>query len=151
MSRVKEPIEPEKLIAWFRDDKPDFAPGKGYLYNNSAYFLAGEIVAKVSGKPLGTYLRETFFEPLEMKDTGVYVNSSAPAGMALGYSFVNGKLEPALNWDMSWAGGAGALYSTVGDLFRWNEALFGGKVVNEASFKAATTPVELPPKVDGAS
>ena len=151
MSRVKEPIEPEKLIAWFRDDKPDFAPGKGYLYNNSAYFLAGEIVAKVSGKPLGTYLRETFFEPLEMKDTGVYVNSSAPAGMALGYSFVNGKLEPALNWDMSWAGGAGALYSTVGDLFRWNEALFGGKVVNEASFKAATTPVELPPNVDGAS
>ena len=42
------------------------------------------------------------------------------------------KLAPALDWDMSWAGGAGALYSTVGDLFRWNEALFGGRVVNEA-------------------
>jgi hypothetical protein len=50
---------------------------------------------------------------------------------------------------MSWAGGAGALYSTVGDLFRWNEALFGGRVVSEASFKAMTTPVELPAKLDG--
>ena len=50
---------------------------------------------------------------------------------------------------MTWAGGAGALYSTVGDLFRWNEALFDGRVVNEASLKAATTPVELPPTVDG--
>jgi CubicO group peptidase (beta-lactamase class C family) len=49
---------------------------------------------------------------------------------------------------MSWAGGAGALYSTVGDLFRWNEALFNGHVVNEASFKAATTPVEFPEEVD---
>jgi hypothetical protein len=50
---------------------------------------------------------------------------------------------------MSWAGGAGALYSTVGDLFRWNEALFGGRVLNEATFKAAITPVTLPPDVDG--
>lgn len=149
LTRLKEPIEPAKLIEWFRDDKADFAPGKGFAYNNSAYFLAGEVVAKVSGKPFGTYLRETFFEPLEMKDTGIFVNSSAPPGMALGYSFANGKLESALDWDMSWAGGAGAIYSTVGDLFRWNEALFGGKVLNEASFKAATTPVVLPPNVSG--
>ena len=69
--------------------------------------------------------------------------------MATGYSFADGKLTPALDWDMSWAGGAGALYSTVGDLFRWNEALFGGRVLNETSFKAATTPVTLPPGVDG--
>ena len=50
---------------------------------------------------------------------------------------------------MSWAGGAGALYSTVGDLFRWNEALFGGKILKPASFKAMTTPLQLPPNVDG--
>jgi hypothetical protein len=84
-----------------------------------------------------------------MKDTGIYVNTAPPPGMAYGYSFADGKFSPALDWDMSWAGGAGALYSTVGDLFRWNEALFGGRVVNETSFKAATTPVELPANVDG--
>jgi CubicO group peptidase (beta-lactamase class C family) len=149
MSRVTQPIEPEKLIAWFQNDPPDFAPGTGFHYNNSAYFLLGELVAKVSGKPLGDYLRETFFEPLEMNDTGIYVNSAPPPGMAVGYSFAEGKFTPALDWDMSWAGGAGALYSTVGDLFRWNEALFGGRVLNEASFQAATTPVELPANVDG--
>jgi CubicO group peptidase (beta-lactamase class C family) len=154
-SRVSKPIEPAKLIAWFQDDPQDFAPGEGFHYNNSAYFLLGEMVAKVSGKPLGEYLREAFFEPLGMKNTGIYVNSAPPPGMARGYSFVEGepssseKFVPALDWDMSWAGGAGALYSTVGDLFRWNEALFGGRVVNEASFKAATTPVELPANVDG--
>jgi CubicO group peptidase (beta-lactamase class C family) len=62
---------------------------------------------------------------------------------------MNGKIAPALDWDMSWAGGAGSLYSTVGDLFRWNEAFFGGRVVNETSFKAATTPVQLPSDADG--
>jgi CubicO group peptidase (beta-lactamase class C family) len=149
MLRVMKPIEPGKLIEWFRDDPPDFAPGKGFHYNNSAYFLLGEIVAQVGAKPYGDYLRDTFFEPLGLKDTGVFVNAEPPASMAIGYSFADGKSQPAIDWDMSWAGGAGALYSTVGDLFRWNEALFAGKVVSESSLKAATTPVELPADVDG--
>ena len=139
----------EKLIASFKDDAPDFAPGSGFHYNNSAYFLLGEIVRKVSGKTLGDYLHETFFAPLGMKDTGMYGNATPPPGVAKGYSFADGKCGPALDWDMSWAGGAGALFSTVGDLFRWNEALFGGRVVNAESFMAATTPVELPAGVDG--
>jgi CubicO group peptidase (beta-lactamase class C family) len=151
MARVAQPIAPADLIAWFRNDPADFAPGAGFLYNNSAYFLAGEIVAKVSGQSLDAYLRATFFDPLGMKDTGVFVNSVPPPGIARGYSMSAGKVTPALDWDMSWAGGAGALYSTVGDLYRWNEALFGGKVVNEASFKRMTAPVELPPGVDGMS
>jgi CubicO group peptidase (beta-lactamase class C family) len=149
IGRVKEPIKPAELIAWFQNDKPDFAPGEGFHYNNSAYFLLGEIVAKVSGKSFAEHLKETFFDPLEMANTGIYVNSAAPEGMAHSYSFANEKFEPALDWDMSWAGGAGAIYSTVGDLFRWNEALFGGRVLSDASLKAATTPVELPPNVDG--
>ena len=149
LGRVAKAIEPGKLIAWFQDDPPDFAPGAGFHYNNSAYFLLGEIVAKVSGKPFADHLRETFFDPLGMKDTGIFVNSKPPSRMASGYSFNDGKFGPALDWDMSWAGGAGALYSTVGDLFRWNEALFGGRVVNAEWFKAATTPVVLPANVDG--
>jgi CubicO group peptidase (beta-lactamase class C family) len=148
-SRVTKPIAPVELILWFKDDEPDFAAGAGFHYNNSAYFLLGELVAKVSGKPLGDYLREAFFEPLAMGDTGIFVNASPPPNMARGYSFTSDKCEPALDWDMSWAGGAGALYSTVGDLYRWNEALFGGKVLSEASLRAAMTPVELPANADG--
>ena len=149
ITRVTKPIEPAKLIDWFRGDSTDFSPGAGFHYNNSAYFLLGELVAKISGKPYGDFLRETFFQPLEMKSSGVYVNSSPPPGAATGYSLTEGKLKPALDWDMSWAGGAGALYSTVGDLFRWNEALYGGRVLNAESLKAAITPVELPKNVDG--
>ena len=149
LAGVTEPIEPAKLIASFQNDPPDFEPGAGFHYNNSAYFLLGEIVARVSGKLFADYLRDTFFTPLGMKDTGVFVNSAPPPGSAKGYSFAEGKYNAALDWDMSWAGGAGALYSTVGDLFRWNEALFNGRVINAESFKTATTPVVLPAGVDG--
>ena len=151
MARVRKPIAPDELIAWFRDDQADFAPSAGFLYNNSAYFLAGEIVAKVAGQSFEAFLRETFFEPLAMKDTGILVNAAPPPGIARGYSVADGKATPALDWDMSWAGGAGALYSTVGDLFRWNEALFGGKILKAESFKLMTTAIKLPPGVDGMS
>lgn len=59
---------------------------------------------------------------------------------ALGYAFERGGFSQALDWDMSWAGGAGALYSTVGDLYRWNEAVFGGRVLKEATRRTAFTP-----------
>jgi CubicO group peptidase (beta-lactamase class C family) len=145
MARVATAVTPEDLVAFFRDDPQDFAPGEKFLYNNSGYFLAGEIVAKVSGRSLDAFLREAFFEPLGMKDTGVFVNAAPPPGVARGYAMAEGKATAALDWDMSWAGGAGALYSTVGDLFRWNEALFGGKVLKPETFALMTTAAKLPP------
>ncbi|HEY3899704.1 MAG TPA: serine hydrolase [Chthoniobacter sp.] len=147
---VTKPITPADLIASMQKETPDFAPGTKFKYCNSGYFILGEIVAKVSGKSLADYLRSTFFEPLGMKDTGIYVNATPPAGAALGYAVNEGEsATPALDWDMSWAGGAGAIYSTVGDLFRWTEALHAGRVVNAESLKAMTSPNPLPGSSDG--
>lgn len=149
LSRVSEPVTPKALIEKIRQFPPDFAPGEGFHYNNSAYFLAGEIVAQVSGQSLPDYLRATFFEPLEMQATGIYDNAAPPANIAKGYEVKEGKSTPALDWDMSWAGGAGALYSTLDDLFRWNEALYDGRVLQSSSLKTMLTPVSLGEKVDG--
>jgi len=143
-SRVTQPVKPQDLIDWAKDDEPDFAPGTDFHYCNTGYFLLGEIVAKVSGMSYAEYLDSTFFKPLGMKNTGIYDNASPPTQMASGYSVTDEKYEPALNWDMTWAGGAGAVYSTVGDLYIWNEALHNGHVISRDSLKAATTPVKLP-------
>ena len=62
---------------------------------------------------------------------------------ATGYSYEGAKLIKAANWDMSRAGAAGSLYSTVEDLMRWNEGVFSGKVLSEESLQAAFTPYKL--------
>jgi len=134
-------IQPEELIRSFRDDPYDFDPGQKWLYNNSGYFLLGYIVEKVSGVSYGEYLRRTFFEPLGMKNTAVHDARAVIPGEACGYAWENDRATKALNWDMSRAGAAGALYSTVDDLHVWNEALFGGKVLSKASLDAALVPV----------
>ncbi len=54
----------------------------------------------------------------------------------------DGRITRVPAWNLSRVTGAGDIVSTVGDLFRWNEALFNGKVLSEASLKAAFTPVK---------
>lgn len=147
--RLSRPIAPADLIAWFRHDPPDFAPGAGARYSNSGYVLLGEIVAQVSGQPLEAFLRETFFVPLGMNDTGLLVNAMPPPGIAIGYRTDTAKPRRTLDWDMSWGRGSGGMYSTVGDLYRWNEALFGGRVVSAESLRQMTTAVWLPPDRGG--
>ncbi|MBN2131534.1 MAG: serine hydrolase [Sedimentisphaerales bacterium] len=143
MKTVASETSPKELIDSFKNDKFDFEPGESQSYCNSGYFLLGHIVAKVSGKSFGDYLKETFFDPLGMADTGIYHWSLVLDHEAVGYSYQNGQVQKALDWDMSRAGGAGALYSTVEDLYRWNEAVFKGKILSEASLKAAFTPAAL--------
>jgi len=142
LESVTQAVKIEDHINSFKNDPYDFDPGKKWLYNNSGYFLLGYIIEKVSGQSYGDFLRENFFEPLGMKNTGVHSSTVALEHEALGYQFEDGQFKKALDWEMSRAGGAGALYSTVGDLHRWNEAVFNGKVLKESSLKAAFTPVK---------
>ena len=142
MDKVTSPVEPDDLIKSFQNDAYDFDPGRKWHYDNSGYFLLGRIIEKVSGQSYGDFLRKNFFEPLGMTNTGVHHAGLALEHEALGYQFNGAAFTNALNWDMSWAGGAGVLYSTVEDLFRWNEGVFGGKVLKDASLKTAWTPVK---------
>lgn len=133
------PITTAALIDTIKAYPYDFNPGDLFSYNNSGFFILGYIVEKVSGKSLNDYLKENFFKPLGMNNTGIYSANSLLDNEAYGYSTENGILSKAINWNMSWAGGAGALYSTVRDLNLWNEAIFNGKVLSEASLNAAFT------------
>ena len=132
----------DAIMAGMKTYPYDFDPGTKWSYDNSGYLLLGCIVEKVSGQSYGDFLRENFFQPLGMTNTGVYRAHLGLPHEALGYSLGTNGFTQALNWDMSWAGGAGALYSTVEDLYRWNEGIFNGRVLDAASLEAAFTPVK---------
>jgi CubicO group peptidase (beta-lactamase class C family) len=142
MKTVTNPVTTEELINSFKNDAYDFDPGTQWRYDNSGYFLLGYIVEKVSGRSYGEFLNQAFFEPLGMTNTGVHRAGAPLENEALGYQFQGPGFTRALNWDMSRAGGAGSLYSTVEDLFRWNEGIFNGKVLDPATLKEAFTPVK---------
>jgi CubicO group peptidase (beta-lactamase class C family) len=139
LPRVGTPISPDALLTEIKTYPLDFEPGQRWSYSNSGYFILGQIVEKVSGQELGDYLTKTFFGPLGMKSTGVHRPEMKVAPHALGYGRDQERFTPALDWDMSWAGGAGAVYSTVRDMYLWNEAVFKGQALQPKSLKAAFT------------
>ena len=141
--RVTNATTTEAIIEAMKKYPYDFDPGTKWSYSNSGYVLLGYIVEKVSGQSYGDFLRENFFQPLGMTNTGVYRADSGLPHEALGYSLDTNGCTRALNWDMSWAFGCGALYSTVEDLYHWNEGIFNGRVLDAASVKAAFTPVKV--------
>ena len=131
---------PEKLVARFRDKPLEFQPGEKFAYDNSGYVLLGYLIEKISGETYAQFVQENIFTPLQMKDSGYDSNSAIIMHRASGYS--NGKegIENAGYIHMSIPFAAGSLYSTVEDLARWEQGLFGGKLLSPASLQKMTTP-----------
>ena len=136
---VTEPISLADLVASFKNDPYDSNPGEKYSYCNSGYVLLGYIIEKVTGQSYEAYLKRTFFDPLGMKHTGVYHAERSAVGEAFGYSYTNGAVKRAVNWDMSKVAAAGEIYSTAHDLYFWNEAIFNYRLLSKATLKEAFT------------
>jgi len=139
----KKKIKPhtlEQLIQRFKDKPLEFTPGEKYAYSNSNYIVLTYILEKASGKKYEIFLKEHIFDPLAMKDTGCDDYGRIIKNRASGYSFVDGELVNAGYIDMSFPVGAGALYSTVQDLYRWDRALYTKKLVAQEFLNKIFTP-----------
>jgi CubicO group peptidase (beta-lactamase class C family) len=130
----------EKLVNLLKGKPLEFAPGENFKYNNSGYFLLGYIIEKVSGKTYEQFVQENIFTPLAMKNTGFDRNTALIKNRAAGYAVKGKALENAEYIDMTVPGGAGAMYSTVEDLYIWDRALYTEKLVKKATLDKVYTP-----------
>ena len=134
-----QPTTMTELLARFKDKPLEFKPGEKFKYNNSGYVLLGHLVEKISGQTYERFLQENIFAPLKMMATGYDLDARVIKGRATGYSALGEKVVVAPFVHMSIPHGAGALYSTVEDLFTWNEALYHDKLLASASRAAMMT------------
>jgi CubicO group peptidase (beta-lactamase class C family) len=131
---------PEQLIAPVADKPLDFPPGTNWKYSNTGYVLLGMIVEKISGQSYADFLRTNIFEPLGMRDSGYDRARDILKERASGYEIIDGHIVNADFIDMSVPFSAGGIYSTVEDMYRWNEALAeNGKLLSADSLKQMFT------------
>ena len=109
--------------------EPQFEPGSHFAYSYSGYHLLGEIIVNVTSMPYAAYLEETFFDPLDLQHTQLEDNNVIIPHHADGYITPDTRAN-YLNMQVPYS--AGGMVSTVGDLFRWQHALFTGQVVDAA-------------------
>jgi len=129
----KKDLTPLELIDFFKNQPMDFKPGDKYMYNNSAYSMLGYVVEVVSGKTYEHYISENFFVPLGMADSYYGSPTRIIKNRAAGYSkrdtlYIN---APYLSMTQPYA--AGALLSTVDDMYRWYTAVMEDRVISRAS------------------
>lgn len=130
----RNPFKVDDFVKKYASNDLEFEPGSKFSYNNSGYFLLGAIIEKVTGKPYEQFLKERIFEPLGMKNTGYDHWDTLLQKRATGYQKTADGYVNAPYLDMSIPYAAGSLYSTVEDLYLWDQALYTDSVLN-AQFK----------------
>ena len=138
-------LTPEEVIQIAHSRPMDFAPGTGWNYSNTGYFLLSMIVERIEGSPLGQVLESRIFGPLEMTQTRMADPEAIIDHRASGY-WVNkvGELINRNPTETSSTLGAGGLLSSVYDLAKWDEALYGDQLLSAKSKAAMWAPTILP-------
>lgn len=127
----RDSYTPADFVKKWASGDLEFEPGTKWVYNNSAYFLLGAIIEKVTGKTYAQALQERIFDPLGMKASGYDLSAPLIPKRASGYFLANGKYSNAPYLDMTIPYAAGSLYSTVEDLYLWDRALYTEKLLKD--------------------
>ena len=124
-------LTPEEFARRHCVRAPEFEPGSRFAYCNTGYFLLGVVIETVTKESFGAVLRERILDPAGMKDSGLDDPQRILPGRAAGYSYGCDGYENAEFIDAGAAYlSAGCMYSTSGDLWRWDKALRGDKLLS---------------------
>ncbi|USD28985.1 beta-lactamase family protein [Pseudoalteromonas sp. SCSIO 43201] len=148
---------------------PSFTPGSKYEYSNCNYYLIGNIIEQLAAGKQGNIGREYWFanivqeqilNPLNMTDSGSYSAIGVYSNMTTGYIYNQNQYLPLANGRPPATGGpapyedilvnpysnplvlysAGDLYSTVEDMHKWDQGLYGTQILSDAQKLAAFAP-----------
>lgn len=124
----------------------DFPSGERWEYSNTGYLFLASIVEEVSGKHFRDFLKETIFEPLDMNSTLLYKYQLDPdpnmPNRVFGYESALNQVDLVLN-DYNIVNdvrGDGGIYSTLEDLYKWNQALVNNTIIPKSYLEEAWTP-----------
>jgi len=133
----------DQVLALIKEKPFEFEPGTRWRYDNSAFYIAGMVVERVTKQEYGAYVREHVFKPLGMSSASLCYARMVVPHLASGYEAEGGALVNAafMSWKLPFA--AGAICATATDLLKWEAALDTGRVLTRSSLALMRTPTTL--------
>jgi len=132
---IRRDLSTQELVAEFKNEPVDFAPGAAWAYNNSGYVLVGAVIEAITGKPWWdglSALKAPVFYPAGDHLIPGHVSGYTRAG--------EGRIAPAGLLSMTQPHAAGALVGDLQALWRWNQQLHEGGFLQADSYRRMTTP-----------
>lgn len=137
----------EKMIALFARLKPslDFSTGTKWMYSNTNYVYLASIIERITQQPLSQFFYEQIARPLQLNDTYIYnvTMPVSPANRVYGFEQENGKQKINDLTVFDGVVGDGNVYSSVEDLYKWEQSLYTEKLVKRSTLSEAFKPVNL--------
>lgn len=110
-------------------------PGEEYSYNNTGYDLLGVLIERLSGQSYTSFMDENIFSPLGMDDTFALPNDERLNGEHVAESYsTDGAYEPD---PIDRISGSGSIYSTLGDMYLYDQALYKDELVSQETLAEA--------------
>lgn len=135
------PTTLDATLQRFFDQPLLFDPGSDFTYSGVGYFLLAKVIEEVSGTPYAEFLSREIFVPLGMADSGADTQEAVIDHRASGYERgEDGQVRNAPAIYMPVLTGGGNLYSTVGDLTKWDRALAAGRLLSAEGYEALYRP-----------
>ena len=130
----------EEFVKRFCSGDLEFEPGTEYSYNNSGYYLLGVIIENVTGQSFDEVLNQMILEPAGMINSGMDKTDHIIKNRAAGYSEQLAQITNSSYLDMDAPFSAGAMYSTVEDLYIWDRALATNKLISSETLATMYKP-----------
>ncbi|MEV0371132.1 serine hydrolase domain-containing protein [Streptomyces sp. NPDC050636] len=140
-------FDPRELVRLGLKAKPSGKPGQAHHYANTNYVIAGLLLRKVTGESPEKYITEHIIRKAGLRHTYFPRSPYLTGPHAKMYDAMYGVYDPPRDYsvyNMSWAGTAGSLVSTMADLNRFYRALLGGELLAPAQLweMKRTVPIE---------
>ena len=135
-------IAPEGLLALVAREPLAFRPGTQFAYGNTNYVVLGMIVEAAARVPYGRFVGERIARALGLAHL-TFGPPPAGANLTRGYERATGGTA-VTPWSPRATYAAGGLYAAPADLVRWDDAFFGGRLLDARSVQLLTTPPHLP-------
>ncbi|UPT69172.1 MAG: beta-lactamase family protein [Sphingobacteriales bacterium JAD_PAG50586_3] len=136
------PSSVNDFINKYCSGKPEFKPGAAFSYTNNDYIILGRIIEEITGKPFTENLKDYILKPLGMENTGLLYNKTVVPGLANTYN-IDDSTGVFYNDDPMYIENyysAGAMYSTVEDLLKFDQGIFTNKLLNKSTVDLMLTP-----------
>lgn len=140
LETIGQQVTVEQNLDKFKDKPLDFEPGSMSQYSNSGYIVLGAIIERVSKQTYENYIYEHIFKPLGMNDSGFRDGDVADKQFAVGYTKGLDTPSETPFVDTSNTYSAGAIYSTIDDLYKWDRSLYTEQLIKKITAEAMFTP-----------
>lgn len=114
-----------------------FHPNEKFMYSNSGYAVLAQVVEKVAKKPFAEFMKLEIFKSANMTSTSLYEVDKNIANRAYGYTIEENSAMKTDHNETSAVKGDGSIYSSINDLFAWDQALYTDEIMPQEILQEA--------------